>query len=185
MLGLPAAKAPMAIFASRRAAAKIWVLPLTIACCTTPSRGSPSKSHDPLEAFARSCGVPGITQEKSRIFASPDESSWREYPSPKEIPTVRSEQTETASVWSREGSATLVRITGVRQDFADDSYYCFSPRGILIQMEREFRTARRWGFAEIILYDNKGNEEERTSRYFDTRNEQTIEPPKESGLVTP
>jgi hypothetical protein len=34
------------------------------------------------------------------------------------------------------------------------------------------------------LYDKKGNEEERTSSYFDTRNEQAIEPPQESDLVT-
>ena len=52
-------------------------------------------------------------------------------------------------------------------------------------MERQFRTAWRWGFAETILYDNKGNEEERTSSYFDTKGEQAIEPPKESELVTP
>ena len=175
----------MAMFFFGRVAVKMWVLFLMIACCAATGWGGPSKSRDPLETFARSCGVPGVTQEKPRNFASADETSWHEYPSLKEIPAGTSEWSETASVWSREGSSTLVRIVGAGQGYSDNSYYCFNPRGIVIQMEREFRTAWRWGFAETIAYDSKGNEEERTSRYFDTKNEQTIEPPKESDLVTP
>jgi hypothetical protein len=185
MLGLPAAKAPMAIFASRRAAAKIWVLPLTIACCAMCGWASPSKSLDPLETFARACGVRDAIQQRPRIFASPDETSWHEYPSIKDIPDWASEWTETASVWRRAGSPTLVAVAGAGQDFADYYYYCFNPQGIVTRVEREFRTAWGWGFAETILYDNKGNEEERTSRYFDTKDEHTIEPPQESDLVTP
>lgn len=175
----------MAMFVFDRAAVKMWFLSLMIACCAATGWGGPSKSRDPLEAFARTCGVRGVTEEKPRIFASPDETSWHEYPSLKEIPAATSEWAETASVWSRKRSPTLVRIVGVGQSFADDSFYCFNPRGILLQMEREFRTEWRWGFAETITYDSKGNEEERTSRYFDTKNEQTIEPPKKSNLVTP
>jgi hypothetical protein len=124
-------------------------------------------------------------QREPRIFASPDESSWHEYRSIKEIPEWPSEWTESASVWLRTGSPTLVVIAGMGEDYADYDYYCFSPGGVLIRADREFRTAWRWGFAETILYDNKGNEEERTSRYFDTRDEHTIEPPEEADLVIP
>ena len=181
----------MATFASRQnggartLAAKIWIVPLMVAFCATCGWGKPSKAHDPLEVFARACGVPDAMQRKPRVFASPDETSWHEYPSLKEIPEWASEWTEKASVWRGGGSPTLVVITGVGQDFADYSYYCFSRQGILFRVKREFRTAWRWGFAESIFYDGRGNEEERTRRYFDTRDEQTIEPPKESDLVTP
>jgi hypothetical protein len=168
----------------RRITLKTWILPLALACCAICGWSSRSKPNDPLERFARACGVPSAIQQSPRIFASPDETSWHEYQSIKEIPEWPSEWTETASVWSRAGSPVLVRVVGVGQDFSDYSYYCFDHQGILIRMERQFRTAWRWGFAETILYDKKGNEEERTSSYFDTRNEQAIEPPQESDLVT-
>jgi hypothetical protein len=71
------------------------------------------------------------------------------------------------------------------KDFTDYYYYCFNRQGALIRVERQFRTAWRWGFTETISYDDKGNEEERTSNYFDTKNEQAIEPPEKSDLVTP
>jgi hypothetical protein len=145
----------------------------------------PSKPNDPLERFARACGVPSAIQQSPRIFASPDERSWREYQSVKEIPEWPSEWRETASVWSRAGSPVLVRVVGVGQNFSDYSYYCFDRQGILVRLERQFRTTWRWGFAETILYDNKGNEEERTSRYFDTSRESTIEPPEEADLIVP
>ena len=158
---------------------------MALACCAIGGWSSRSRPNDPLERFARACGVPSAIQQSPRIFASPDETSWHEYQSIKEIPEWPSEWTETASVWSRAGSPVLVRVVGLGQNFSDYSYYCFDHRGILIRMERQFRTAWRWGFAETILYDNKGNEEERTSSYFDTRDEHTIEPPQESDLVTP
>jgi hypothetical protein len=171
----------------RRIALKILILPLALACCAISICGwsNRSKPNDPLERFARACGVPSAIQQSPRIFASPDETSWHEYQSIKQIPAWPSEWTETASVWSRAGSPVLVRVVGVGHDFSDYSYYCFDHQGILIRMERQFRTVWRWGFAETILYDKKGNEEERTSSYFDTRDEHTIEPPQESDLVTP
>jgi hypothetical protein len=163
---------------------KTWILPLALACCAIGGWSSRSRPNDPLERFARACGVPSAIQQSPRIFASPDETSWHEYQSIKEIPEWPSEWIETASVWSRAGSPVLVRVVGVGQEFSDYSYYCFDHQGILIRMERQFRTAWRWGFAETILYDKKGNEEERTSSYFDTRDDHTIEPPQESDLVT-
>jgi hypothetical protein len=169
----------------RRVASKIWILQVAVACCAMCGWSSPSKPNDPLEKFARACGVASALQQSPRIFASPDEKSWHEYHSVKEIPEWPSEWRETASVWSRAGSAVLVRVAGVGQGFSDYSYYCFDRQGILIRLERQFRTVWRWGFAETILYDNKGNEEERTSSYFDTKDEQAIEPPEESDLVTP
>jgi hypothetical protein len=181
----------MAMFATRqngvarRFAARIWTVPLIVVFCATCGWGKPSKTHNPFEVFAQACGVPDAMQRKPRVFASPDETSWHEYPSLKEIPGWTSEWIETASVWRGGDSPTLVVITGAGQDFADSSYYCFNRRGILFRVKREFRTAWRWGFAESILYDGKGNEEERTSSYFDTRDEHTIEPPKESDRVTP
>ena len=129
--------------------------------------------------------MPAAVQREPRVFASPDESSWHEYRSIKEIPEWPSEWTESASVWLRTGSPTLVVIAGMSEDYADHDYYCFNPGGVLIRAEREFRTVWRWGFAETILYDSKGNEEERTSRYFDTRDEHTIEPPEEADRVIP
>jgi hypothetical protein len=170
---------------ARSFAAKIWTVPLMVAFCATYGRSKPSKPHDPFEMFARACGVSDAMQRKPRVFASPDESSWHEYPSLKEIPEWAGEWTETASVWRGGDSPTLVVIVGARHEFADYSYYCYNRQGILFRVKREFRTAWRWGFAESIFYDGKGNEEERTSSYFDTRDEHTIEPPKESGRVTP
>jgi hypothetical protein len=167
----------------RRIALKILILPLALACCAICGWTSPSKPNDPLGRFARACGVPSAIQQSPRIFASHDETSWHEYQSIKEIPEWPSEWTETASVWSRASSPVLVRVVGVGQGFSDYSYYCFDHQGILIRMERQFRTAWRWGFAETIMYDKKGNEEERTSSYFDTRDDHTIEPPQESDRV--
>lgn len=169
------------------AATRIWILAIAMvmACCAMSGWSDPSKPNDPLERFARACRVPSAIQQSPRIFASPDERSWREYQSVKEIPEWPSEWRETAAVWNRAGSPVLVRVIGVGQDFSDYSYYCFDHQGILIRLERQFRTAWRWGFAETILYDNKGNEEERTSRYFDTKGENTIEPPEEGDLVVP
>jgi hypothetical protein len=166
-------------------ATRIWILAMAIACGAMCGWSDPSKPNDPLERFARACGVPSAIQQSPRIFASPDERSWREYQSVKEIPEWPSEWRETASVWSRAGSPVLVRVVGVGQNFSDYSYYCFDRQGILVRLERQFRTTWRWGFAETILYDNKGNEEERTSRYFDTRGEYAIEPPEEADLVVP
>jgi hypothetical protein len=123
-------------------------------------------------------------QQSPRIFASPDESSWQEYSSTKDIPRWP-EWTESASVWLRSDSPTLVFVAGVGKDFTDYYYYCFNRQGALIRVERQFRTAWRWGFTETISNDDKGNEEERTSSYFDTKNEQAIEPPEKSDLVTP
>ncbi len=185
----------LAMFASRqysghrRIASRIWTLPVAVAFCAMSGAmsgwSSPPKPNNPLERFARACGVPSAIQKSPRIFASPDEGSWHEYQSVKEIPEWPSEWTETASVWSRAGSPAFVRVVGVGRDFSDYSYYCFDRQGILTRVERQFRTVWRWGFAETILFDNKGSEEERTSSYFDTKNEQAIQPPKESELVTP
>jgi hypothetical protein len=169
----------------RRIVSKIWTVPLVLAFCAICGWSSLSKPNDPLEKFARACGVASAIQQSPRIFSSPDERTWHEYQSVKEIPEWPSEWRETASVWSRARSPVLVRVVGVGQDFSDDSYYCFDRQGILTRVERQFRTVWRWGFAEAILYDNKGNEEERTSSYFDIKYEHTIEPPKESDLVTP
>ena len=177
--------APRQYGGRRRITLKIWILPLALACCAICGWSSPSKSNDPLQEFARACGVPSAIQQSPRIFASPDETSWHEYQSIKKIPELPGKWRETASVWSRAGLPVLVRVVGVGQDFSDYSYYCFDRKGTLMRMERQFRTARRWGFAETILCDNKGNEEERTSRYFDTRDDHTIEPPQESDKVIP
>jgi hypothetical protein len=189
--GLTGRRISLAMFAPRqyggrrRIALKIWILPLALACYAICGWSSPSKHNNPLERFARACGVPSAIQQSPRIFASPDETSWHEYQSIKEIPELPGKWRETASVWSRAGSPVLVRVVGVGQDFSDYSYYCFDRYGTLMRMERQFRTAWRWGFAETILCDNKGNEEERTSRYFDTRDDHTIEPPQESDKVIP
>ena len=175
--------APRQHVGRRRIASKLWILTLAVACCATCGWGSPSKSNDPLKTFARACGVPSAIQQSPRIFASPDESSWQEYSSIKDIPRWP-EWTESASVWLRSDSPTLVFVAGVGKDFTDYYYYCFNRQGVLIRVERQFRTAWRWGFTETISYDDKGNEEERTSSYFDTKNEQAIEPPEKSDLVT-
>jgi hypothetical protein len=97
--------APRQYSGHRRIASRIWTLPLAVAFCAMCGAmsgwSSPSKPNDPLERFARACGVPTAIQKSPRIFASPDERSWHEYQSVKEIPEWPSEWTETASVWNR------------------------------------------------------------------------------------
>lgn len=166
----------------RRFGLNLWILTLAVASFAMCGWSTPSRSNDSLKTFARACGVPSAIQQSPRIFASSDGSSWQEYGSTKDIP--RWPETRSASVWIRDDSPTLVAIADVAGDFTEYYYYCFNRRGALVRLERQFRTAWRWGFAETISYDDKGNEEERISRYFDTRNEQTIEPPEKSDLVT-
>jgi hypothetical protein len=168
-----------------RTVVKFLTLLLLIACFATSAWASPKRSQDQFAAFARACGFTSEIQQKPRVLASPNESSWHEYPSFKDIPDWASQWIETAAVWRRDESGTLVEISGVGQDFADDSYYCSDARGILTRLTRHFRTAWRWGLEETIMYDKKGDEEERTSRYFDTKDKHTLEPPAESDLVTP
>jgi len=170
---------------SSRSVVKFLAPLLLIGCFAVSAWASPKRSEDQFAVFARACGFTSEIQQKPRVFASPNESSWHEYPSFKDIPDWTSRWIETASVWRREESGTLVEISGAGQNFADDSYYCFDMRGILTQLTRYFRTAWRWGFEETILYNKKGDEEERTSRYYDTKDKHTIEQPAEADLVTP
>ena len=168
-----------------RTVVKSLTLLLLTACLATSAGASPKRPEDQFAAFARACGFTSEIQQKPRVFASPNRSSWHEYPSLKDIPDWASQWIETAALWRRDESGTLVEISGAGQDFADDSYYCFDTRGILTRMTRYFRTASRWGFEETMMYDKKGDEEERTSRYYDTKDKHTIEPPAEADLVTP
>src|ERR1700721_3195767 len=144
----------------RRIASKVWILALAVTCCAMCGLSSRSQPNGPLQRFARARRIPSAIQQSPRIFASPDESSWHEYQSVKEIPEWPSEWRETASVWSRADSPVLVRVVGVGLDFSDSSYYCFDRQGVLIRMERQFRTPWRGGFAETISNENKGKEEE-------------------------
>ena len=126
--------------------------------------------------FARTCGVEASVSS-ARVFADSGDGKWKHYPNPKSVPDGDPDWSETAFMWGRSRSSpVLIAITGVGQDFADYTSYCFDRSGNLIGLDREFRTAWGWGFAENRS-DGRDGKEIINSHFFSTKTRQEIPRP--------
>ena len=127
--------------------------------------------------FALNCGVEASVSS-ARVFADSGDGKWKHYPNPKAVPEGNPDWSETAFMWRKSGSSpVLIAITGMGQDFADCTSYCFDTSGNLIGLDREFRTAWGWGFAENRSYGKDGKEII-NSHFFSTKTEQQIPRPE-------
>jgi hypothetical protein len=127
--------------------------------------------------FARKCGVEASVSS-ARVFADSGDGKWKHYPNPKAVPEGNPDWSETAFMWGKSSSSpVLIAITGMGQDFADYTSYCFDRSGNLIGLDREFRTAWGWGFAEKRSYGKYGNEII-DSHFFSTKTKQQIPRPE-------
>jgi len=151
----------------------IFLLPFVVA-------GFECRSAEVSE-FARRCGVEAFIHSP-RVFADSGDGKWKEYQNADKVPLGDPDWSEMAFMYRKSHSSILVTITGSGQDFAVYTSYCFDPAGNLTTLEREFRTAWGWGFAEHRSYHKAGHGTVK-SHFFDTKRGQEIPRPSEADYV--
>lgn len=134
------------------------------------------KTEDPQKLFATQCGI-DFDAAKLHIFMN-SSKGWKEYQDLKALPDLTSGVDSEAIVRSDSAGKHYVRTFNPGEDFDRYQDDCFSETGKLQSFRYEMRTAWGWGYEESRTFAPSGKMVDKSSRYFDTRNEKTIQTPE-------
>lgn len=134
------------------------------------------KADDPQKVFATQCGV-DLDGAAAHIFIN-SAKGWKEYHDIKSLPELTSGADSEFIVRSDPSGAHYVRTLIPGDDFDRYQDDCFGETGQLKSLRYELRTAWGWGYEESRTFAASGKIVDKSSRFFDTRNEKTIQPPE-------
>lgn len=133
------------------------------------------KTEDPQKAFATQCGI-DFDAAKLHIFIN-SSKGWKEYQDLNALPEMSSGVDSEFIVRSDSAGKHYVRTFIPGEDFDRYQDDCFGEAGKLQRFRYEMRTAWGWGYEESRTFAPSGKMVDKSSRFFDTRNEKTIQPP--------
>lgn len=123
------------------------------------------------------CGIETKRQAQMVFAKVDDQQPWKEYQRAEDIPELSLGFGISAEAWTGQNHALLIRIEEPGEDFNAYTEYCFDPRGQLVHLAYELRTAWGWGFrtgGPVI-----GGAIHADSRvFFNTENERPIPRPE-------
>ena len=138
------------------------------------------KAEDPERKFAGQCGL-DFDKATKRTFINSVSKGWREYTDTRLAPEL-AEDEETFTVRTDSGKR-YSREVHLGNDFDTYQDDCFAESGKLKFLHYEFRTAWGWGYEEARAYDPTGKQLEKSTRFFDTQTEKTIEEPDHKDVI--
>ncbi|HEV3316226.1 MAG TPA: hypothetical protein VG488_04615 [Candidatus Angelobacter sp.] len=139
------------------------------------------KTEDPQKVFAGQCGV-DFDAAPLRIFID-SSKGWKEYRDIKNLPELNSSADSEYIVHSDPSGKHYVRTFIPGDDFDRYQDDCFGETGKLQSFHFELRTAWGWGYEESRTFNASGKMVDKSSRFFDTRNEKTIQTPERAKEV--
>ncbi|HEV2990000.1 MAG TPA: hypothetical protein VG759_16275 [Candidatus Angelobacter sp.] len=142
---------------------------------------SEQKSEDPQKVFATQCGI-DLDSTAVHVFVN-SSKGWKEYRDIKSVPDLNSGADSEFIVRSDPGGKHYVRTFIPGEDYDRYQDDCFGETGKLRSLRYELRTAWGWGYEETRTFTGSGKMVDKTSRFFDTRNEKNIQPPERAKEV--
>jgi len=133
------------------------------------------KTQDPQKLFATQCGV-DFEGAPLHIFID-SSTGWKEYRDLKNLPELSSGADSEFIVRSDPSGKHYVRTFRPEDDFDRYQDDCFGETGKLQSFHYELRTAWGWGYEESRTFNASGKMVDKSSRFFDTRNEKTVQTP--------
>jgi hypothetical protein len=133
------------------------------------------------KSLARQC-APDLDTVKERIFANPDGKAWNEYASTKQVP--HSSGDTGRAIISVKASSTgkhFVRTSEYGEQSARYAASCYDQTGRLRSFHYEMRTGSGWGYEDIRRFNGAGKPVAQSNRYFDTKDNHTIDRPAQAG----
>ncbi|HEV3039349.1 MAG TPA: hypothetical protein VHA33_16355 [Candidatus Angelobacter sp.] len=137
---------------------------------------SEQRSEDPQKVFATQCGI-NLDGAAVHIFVN-SSKGWKEYRDLKSVPDLSSGADSEFIVRSDPGGKHYVRTFIPGDDYDRYQDDCFGENGKVRGLRYELRTAWGWGYEESRTFSESGKMVDKTSRFFDTRNEKSIQPPE-------
>jgi hypothetical protein len=134
------------------------------------------KAEDPQKVFSGQCGV-DFDSAPLRIFID-SSKGWKEYRDVKSLPELSSGADSEFIVRSDPSGKHYVRMFVPGDDFDRYQDDCFGETGKLQSFHYELRTAWGWGYEESRTFTTSGKMVDKSSRFFDTRNEKTMQAPE-------
>jgi hypothetical protein len=139
------------------------------------------KAQDPQKVFSTQCGV---DFEGASLHVFIDSSrGWKEYREMKVLPELSSGEDSEFIVRSDLSGKHYVRTFHPEDDLDRYQDDCFGETGKLQSLHYELRTAWGWGYEESRTFNTSGKMVDKSSRFFDTRNEKTIQTPERAKEV--
>ncbi len=134
------------------------------------------KTEDPQKVFATQCGI-DFDAAKLHIFIN-SSKGWKEYQDLKALPELSSGVDSEVIVRSDSSGRHYVRTFIPGEEFDRYQDDCFGEAGKLQSFRYEMRTSWGWGYEESRTFAPSGKMVDKSSRFFDTRNEKTIQAPE-------
>jgi hypothetical protein len=163
----------------------LWFVPLAFGQAEhKPAESKPApeqKTEDPQKVFATQCGI-DFDGAVVHIFVN-SSKGWKEYRDLKNLPELSSGGDSEFVVRSDPSGKHYVRTFIPGDDFDRYQDDCFGETGKLQSFRYELRTAWGWGYEESRTFAASGKMIDKSSRFFDTRNEKTIQPPERAKEV--
>ncbi|SRR5579859_2954880 len=139
------------------------------------------KTEDPQKLFATQCGI-DFEGAPLHIFID-SSKGWKEYRDIKLLPELISGADSEFIVRSDASGKHYVRTFHPGDDFDRYQDDCFGETGKLQSFHYELRTAWGWGYEENRTFNTSGKMVDKSSRFFDTRTEKTIQTPERTKEV--
>ncbi len=135
------------------------------------------------KSLAEQC-APDLSKVTERLFANPGVKTWNEYPTAGQIPRFAGSQGEMViAVKSSSSGRHFVRTVEFGQDNVRYQANCYDPDGGLISVHYEMRTAWGWGYEDKRTFSSATKMSNRSTRFFDLKNNQEIKRPGQAGDV--
>lgn len=164
-----------------------FLLFLPLMCAQAGPQAQPSgkdekKTDDPQKAFASQCGV-DFEGAPLHIFINSTSRGWKEHRDAKDLPELSAGEDSEFIVRSGPSGQHYVRTFSPGDDFDRYQDDCFGETGKLQVFHYELRTAWGWGYEETRAFGASGKMVDKSSRFFDTRNEKTVPVPERAKEV--
>jgi hypothetical protein len=140
------------------------------------------KTENPQKLFSSQCGV-DFEGAPLHVFVNSASKGWKEYRDIKNLPELSSAEDSEFIVRSDPSGKHYVRTFIPGDDFDRYQDDCFGESGRLQSFHYELRTAWGWGYEESRTFNASGKMVDKSSRFFDTRNEKTIQTPERAKEV--
>jgi hypothetical protein len=140
------------------------------------------KTDDPQKLFSIQCGV-DFDGAPLHIFINSVSRGWKEYHDIRNLPELSPGEDSEFFVRSDPSGKHYVRTFNPGDDFDRYQDDCFGETGKLQSLHYELRTAWGWGYEESRAFSASGKMVDKSSRFFDTRSEKTIQTPQRAKEV--
>ena len=137
----------------------------------------------PMKSLAAQC-APDLDRAAERVFANPGGKTWNEYVTVKQVPRLDGNDDEKMiAVKTSPSGRHFVGFVEYGEDTATYQADCYDEGGALSALHYELRTAWGWGYEDVRTFNAHGKILNRSTRFFDTRNNQDIKRPAQADDV--